>query len=181
MVITKTLIKNSSFSGSPKNVLESVNIKLCESNEADMFVTVFMGFYNIPSGRFVYVNAGHNPPLIKKYGDSYDFLETEPGYVLGWMENAQYKEKEITIGDGDVLYLYTDGVTEAMNGRKELFGEQRLVAALNANKDCPPKELLAAIKREVDNFAEGTEQADDITMLALKVNGAEGAEKKAGN
>jgi sigma-B regulation protein RsbU (phosphoserine phosphatase) len=174
MVITKTLIKNCSFCRSPKNVLESVNKKLCENNEADMFVTVFMGFYNIPSGRFVYVNAGHNPPLIKKHGGGYDFLETEHGYVLGWMKSAQYKANEITIGPGDVLYLYTDGVTEAMNGKDELFGEQRLVAALDANRDCPPKELLAAIKRAVDNFADGTEQADDITMLALKVNGAAG-------
>jgi sigma-B regulation protein RsbU (phosphoserine phosphatase) len=174
MVITKTLIKNCSFCRSPKNVLESVNKKLCESNEADMFVTVFMGFYNIPSGKFVYVNAGHNPPLTRKHGGGYDFLETEPGYVLGWMENAQYKEREITIEPGDVLYLYTDGVTEAMNGKDELFGEQRLVAALNANRDCPPGELLAAVKREVDNFADGTEQADDITMLALKVNSTAG-------
>jgi sigma-B regulation protein RsbU (phosphoserine phosphatase) len=170
MVITKILIKNSSFSGSPKDVLESVNKKLCENNEAgDMFVTVFMGFYNIPSGRFVYVNAGHNPPLARKHGGGYEYLETEPGYVLGWMEDAQFNEKEIKLEPGDVLYLYTDGVTEAMNGKRELFGDQRLVAALNANRDCGPEALLTAVKREVDNFAEGTEQADDITMLALLI------------
>jgi sigma-B regulation protein RsbU (phosphoserine phosphatase) len=172
MVITKTLIKNCSFCKSPKNVLESVNKKLCENNEADMFVTAFMGFYNIPSGRFAYVNAGHNPPLLKKHGRGYVFLETEPGFVLAWMENAKYNEKVLTLEPGDVLYLYTDGVTEAMNGKEELFSEERLVASLNANMDSAPKELLSAIKREVDNFADGTEQADDITMLALKVNGA---------
>jgi sigma-B regulation protein RsbU (phosphoserine phosphatase) len=185
MVITKTLIKNSSSSQSPKNVLESVNKELCENNEADMFVTAFMGFYNIPSGRFAYVNAGHNPPLVKRTGTGYEFLETEPGFVLAWMDSAQYTEKEIIFGPGDVLFLYTDGVTEAMNGKKELFGEQRLVAALNAGGNLPPKDLLSAIKREVDNFADGTEQADDITMLALKVKAAgrleeapEGAMKK---
>jgi sigma-B regulation protein RsbU (phosphoserine phosphatase) len=172
MVITKTLIKNCSFCKTPKNVLESVNNKLCENNEADMFVTVFMGFYNIPSGKFVYVNAGHNPPLIKKHGSGYDFLETEPGYVLAWMKDAQYKEKEIFIEPDDVLYLYTDGVTEAMNRKKELFGEGRLLAALNANRDSRPDELLSAVKREVDQFADGAEQADDITMLAIKINGA---------
>jgi sigma-B regulation protein RsbU (phosphoserine phosphatase) len=143
-----------------------------------MFVTAFMGFYNIPSGSFRYVDAGHNPPLIRKHDGSYNFLETEPGYVLGWMNNAQYNEKEVKLETGDVLYLYTDGVTEAMNGKKELFGEQRLVAALNANRDCEPEALLTAIKREVDNFAQGTEQADDITMLALKINNKAGAEKK---
>jgi sigma-B regulation protein RsbU (phosphoserine phosphatase) len=179
MVITKTLIKNCSSYKSPKDVLESVNKKLCENNnEADMFVTAFMGFYNIPGGRFIYVNAGHNPPLIRKHGGSYVFLETEPGYVLGWMKNAQYDEKEVKLESGDVLYLYTDGVTEAMNGKRELFGEQRLAAALDANRDCGPEDLLTAVKREVDRFAEGTEQADDITMLALKVNGMAGAEKK---
>jgi sigma-B regulation protein RsbU (phosphoserine phosphatase) len=172
MMITKTLIKNCSFCKSPKNVLESVNSKLCENNKADMFVTAFMGFYNIPSGRFSFINAGHNPPLVKKHGNGYEFLETEPCFVLAWMKDAKYKEKEIILESGDVLYLYTDGVTEAMNGKKELFGEERLLAALNANRDSPPKDLLSAVKREVDNFSDGTEQADDITMLALKVNGA---------
>jgi serine phosphatase RsbU (regulator of sigma subunit)/anti-sigma regulatory factor (Ser/Thr protein kinase)/HAMP domain-containing protein len=179
MMITKTLIKNCSFCKSPKNVLESVNSKLCENNKADMFVTAFMGIYNIPAGKFVFLNAGHNPPLIKKRGGAYEFLETEPGYVLAWMKNAKYKETEINLEPGDMLYLYTDGVTEAMNQREELFGEQRLLAVLNASKDCAPKELLPAVKREIDNFEDGAEQADDITMLALKVNGdAEHCEKE---
>jgi len=144
-----------------------------------MFVTAFMGIYNIPNGKFVFLNAGHNPPLIKKRAGAYEFLETEPGYVLAWMKNAKYKETEISLEPGDVLYLYTDGVTEAMNQRKELFGEQRLLSVLNANKDCPPKELLSVVKREIDNFEDGAEQADDITMLALKVNGgADNAMKK---
>jgi len=179
MMITKTLIKNCSYCRSPKSVLESVNNKLCENNKADMFVTAFMGIYNIPEGKFVFLNAGHNPPLIKKRGGSYEFLETEPGYVLAWMKNTKYKEKEISLEPGDILYLYTDGVTEAMNGKKELFGEKRLLAVLNANRDCPPKELLPAVKREIDNFEDGSEQADDITMLALKVNGGAAPSKEA--
>jgi len=175
MMITKTMLKDSSPGKSLKDIFESVNKKLCEGNEADMFVTAFMGIYNIPGGRFMFVNAGHNPPLIKKHGGGYEFLETEPGYVLAWMKNAKYTEKEISLEPGDVLFLYTDGVTEAMNQRKELFGELRLLAALNANGDSTLKELLPAVKREVDNFAGGTEQADDITMLAMKING--GAKK----
>jgi sigma-B regulation protein RsbU (phosphoserine phosphatase) len=174
MVIAKIMIKDCSSCKSPKSIFESVNKKLCESNEADMFVTAFMGIYNISSGKFAYVNAGHNPPLVKKHNGVYDFLETEPCFVLAWMENAKYIEKEINLEPGDVLYLYTDGVTEAMNTNRELFSEQRLLAALNANRDSPPEELLSAIKLEVDNFADGTEQADDITMLALKVNGTAG-------
>jgi phosphoserine phosphatase RsbU/P len=171
MMITKTLIKDSSYCKSPKSVLESVNKKLCENNKADMFVTVFMGIYNIPDGKFVFLNAGHNPPLIKKRGGAYEFLETEPGYVLAWMKNAKYKDTEISLEPGDVLYFYTDGVTEAMNGKRELFGEERLLAVLNANRDAALIELLTAVKREVDNFEDGVEQTDDITMLALKVNG----------
>jgi sigma-B regulation protein RsbU (phosphoserine phosphatase) len=174
MVIAKTLIKDYSPSKSPKNVFESVNKKMCEGNEADMFVTAFMGIYNIPGSKFTYVNAGHNPPLIKKHGSGYEFLETEPCFVLAWMKNAQYIEKEIVLNPGDVLYLYTDGVTEAMNKDRELFSERRLLEALNANRDSQPQALLSAIKREVDNFADGTEQADDITMLALKVNSITG-------
>jgi len=172
MMITKTMLKDSSPGKSLKDIFESVNNKLCEGNEADMFVTAFMGIYNIPDRRFAFVNAGHNPPLIKKRGGGYEFLETEPGYVLAWMKNSKYIEKEISLGPGDILFLYTDGITEAMNRRKELFGEQRLLAALNANGDSPLGCLLPAVKREVDNFADGTEQADDITMLALKVNDA---------
>ena len=179
MVTAKTLIKDGSSRKSPKIVFESVNKKLCESNEAEMFVTAFMGIYNIPSRKFAYVNAGHNPPLVQKHGKGYEFLETEPCFVLAWMENAQYIEKEIDLEPGDVLYLYTDGVTEAMNRDKELFSEERLSAALNANRDSSPEQLISAVKREVDNFAGNTEQADDITMLALKVNRAPGLSEEA--
>jgi sigma-B regulation protein RsbU (phosphoserine phosphatase) len=135
-----------------------------------LFVTAFMGLYNIPTGRFVFVNAGHNPPLLKRYGKSYEFIKTDPCVVLAFMEDIKYREEELFLQPGDALYMYTDGVTEAMTGDKELFGEQRLLDALNGNIDCCPQDLLHAVKREVDNYADGTEQADDITMLALKVS-----------
>ena len=169
MVVTKTLIENCSFCKSPKTVFETVNKKLLRNNEAEMFVTAFMGFYNIPSGKFVYVNAGHNPPLLKKRGDDFKFLKTDPCFVLAWDEDAKYIENEVTLENGDVLYLYTDGVTEAMNRNLDLFTEERLVAALNHNRDASCRELLHAVKKEVDNFCGGAEQADDITMLALKI------------
>jgi sigma-B regulation protein RsbU (phosphoserine phosphatase) len=170
MVIAKTLINNNSAGNSPAAVFENVNKKLCENNEMGLFVTAIIGFYNIPTGRFVFVNAGHNPPLLKRYGESYEFVRTDPCIVLAFMEDIKYKEQELYLQPGDALYLYTDGVTEAMSGDKELFGEQRLLNALNENKDCCPQELLQAVKREVDNYADGTEQADDITMLALKIS-----------
>jgi len=178
MVITKTLIKNCSSCKKPKGLMETVNKKLCENNKASMFVTAIVGFYNIPTGKFVYVNAGHNPPLIKKHNGNYEFIRTKPSLVLAWMKDANYEEKEIILEPNDVLYLYTDGVTEAMNANSELFSESRLLEALNKNKNLPPKELLKAIKQEVDIFADGTEQADDITMVALKINTAKRTIKK---
>jgi sigma-B regulation protein RsbU (phosphoserine phosphatase) len=173
MVIAKTLIKNNACSGKkPKEVFETVNSVLNENNDAFMFVTAFMGYYNIRSGKFVYVNAGHNPPLVKKRNGNYEFLKTTPHFFLAWNKDAKYTEEEITLDSGDVLYLYTDGVTEAVNKDNELFSEQRLLDVLNKYEDFSPKELLHIVKREIDSFAEEAEQADDITMLALKANGA---------
>ena len=169
MVITKTLIKNCSSCKSPKGVLETVNKKLCGYNDTDMFVTAIIGFYNVVSGKMIYVNAGHNPPLIKKDGGDYEFLKTKPNLILAWDKNVEYVEEEITLKPGDTLYFYTDGVTEAMNDSRELFSEKRLIHALNTYKDYPPDKLLPAIKDEIDTFVDGAEQADDIAMLALKI------------
>ncbi|MCL2443520.1 MAG: SpoIIE family protein phosphatase, partial [Treponema sp.] len=169
MVISKTLIKNTSYTKKPEEIFKSVNIKLCEGNETGMFVTAFMGIYNIPTGRFLYVNAGHNPPLVKKRSGSYEYLKTDPCIVLAFMEETEYKHEEINLGPGDILYLYTDGVTEAMNNNNELFGEERLRNALNQCEDNNPKDILLNIKQRVDDFAGEEEQTDDITMLALKI------------
>jgi sigma-B regulation protein RsbU (phosphoserine phosphatase) len=169
MVITKTMIENSSYCKSPKKVFEIVNKKLIKNNKAGMFVTAFMGFYNIPTGKFLYANAGHNPPLLKKGTGSFEFLKTEPCIVLAWMQDAEYSEEEIVLEKGDILYLYTDGVTEAMNPKMELFSEQRLVDVLNKNKNVSLRRLLGAVKKEIDRFRDGADQADDITMLTLKI------------
>jgi sigma-B regulation protein RsbU (phosphoserine phosphatase) len=170
MVVAKTLIKNCSSCRRPKELLKSVNNKLCENNDTFTFSTAFVGFYNLVTGKLVYVNAGHNPPLVKKNGGEYEFLSSKPSSILAWRKGTEYKEEEITLKPGDALYLYTDGVTEAMNANQDLFSDDRLHKALNKYKDYPPTELLPAIKREIDNFAGGAEQADDITMLALKIN-----------
>ena len=174
MVITKILMKNCSSCKNLSSIFESVNNKLCENNEAGMFVTAFMGIYNIVTGKFAYVNAGHNPPLLKKRGGGYEFLKTAPRLILAWKKDVEYIEEEITLEPGDTLYLYTDGVTEAMNTDNDLFSDERLLDALNKYIDYPPMELLPAIKREICQFANGAEQADDITMLALKVNSTPG-------
>ncbi|MCL2720104.1 MAG: SpoIIE family protein phosphatase [Treponema sp.] len=170
MVNTKTLIKNCSKCKSPKTAFESINNKLYENNEACIFVTAFMGFYNTQTGLFKYVNAGHNPPLRKKKSGTFEYLKTKPYIALGIIKDAVYKEEEIKLEKGDTLFLYTDGVTEAMNSNNELFNEIRLLDALNKNKEALPSKLVSEIKKEVDFFSNGIEQTDDIAMLALRIN-----------
>ena len=169
MVITKTLIRNCSAGKSPKSIVEEVNNRLCKNNDANMFVSALIGFYNIPSGRLVFVNAGFNPPLIKKSGKDYEFLRTKPCLVMSYMANAEYKEEEVTLEPGDVICLYTDGVTEAMNAKREIFSESCLLEFMKKYRDRPPKDLISALKQEIDNFEGEAEQTDDITMLALKI------------
>jgi len=178
MVNTKTLINYFSSDKNPKDVFELINKKLCKNNEACIFVTSIMGIYNIPTGRFIFVNAGHNPPLVKKNGSTFEYLKTKPQVMLAVMDDIKYAQEEITLNGGDTLYFYTDGVTEAMNLTRELYGEERLLDALNKYKLSSPRELIVNIKKEVDNFAAGAEQADDIAMLALHINEKGNADKK---
>jgi sigma-B regulation protein RsbU (phosphoserine phosphatase) len=170
MVNIKTLINYISAGKSPKTVFELVNKKLCKNNDACIFVTAIMGFYNIKKGKFTFVNAGHNPPLLKRKNGSFEYLRTKPHIFLAIKNDAEYLEEEISLEEGDTLYFYTDGVTEAMNQEKELFGEERLLNALNKYKSSSVKDLIENIKKEVDDFAGGAEQADDIAMLALHTN-----------
>jgi len=170
MVRTKTLINNILYDKSPKEVLEAVNKRLCKNNEACIFVTAIFGIYNVKTGKFTFVNAGHNPPLLKKKDGFFEYIRTNPQIVLAIMNDTEYREEEITLEKGDTLYFYTDGVTEAMNSGNELFGEDRLKDALNKYRSSFPNDLIYNIKNEVDNFANGTEQADDIAMLSLHIN-----------
>ena len=171
MVIAKTLIKNNAQSGkSPKDVMETVNNILNENNEANMFVTAFLGYFHIQTGRLVFVNAGHNPPLLRTSG-RFDLLKTKPGIMLAALEDVLYVQHEVTLRPGDGLYLYTDGVTEAVNSEDELFGESRLLETANYLPVLPLKEFTVAIQDEIDKFSEGVEQFDDITMLALSYFG----------
>lgn len=170
MVIAKTLLKNSAQMGKrPQDVFFAVNNQLCTNNEADMFVTAFMGVLEISSGEFIYVNAGHNPPLLKKTPGEFHWLPTEPGFVLAGIEDFHFTEHTVQLTEGDLLYLYTDGVTEAVNTQNELYSDKRLLRELNKNTDKNVVDLLKAIKASIDLFAEAAQQSDDIAMLALRI------------
>lgn len=170
MVIAKTLIKNRAQLGEePKEVLEKVNTQLCETNEADMFVTVWLGIYEIPTGRLSYANAGHECPALMRAGKDYELLRESHDFVVGGMEGMTYTGHEITLQAGDKLFLYTDGVPEATNGAEELFGEERMLEALNRCRELSPKDTLTEVKREIDAFVGEADQFDDLTMLAFEI------------
>lgn len=170
MVIAKTLIKNQAQQGhSPAEVFTAVNNQLCENNEAGLFVTSWMGILDINTGEFTYVNAGHNPPLLMRSGGDFEYLRSRPGFVLAGMEGIRYRQATMKLGEGDVLYLYTDGVTEATNGDNEQYGEERLLSIVNQHKEDTPQELLPTIKADIDRFVGDAPQFDDITMLGLKI------------
>ncbi|MDR0987327.1 MAG: SpoIIE family protein phosphatase [Ruminococcus sp.] len=172
MVIAKTLIKNNAqMNKSPEQVFNEVNNILCETNEGGMFVTCFMGFLNIDTGEFTYVNAGHNPPVIKRNGKEWEFLPCKPGFVLAGMEDINFKPMSTTLNKGDMLYMYTDGVTEAVDQVEDLYGEKRLIKTLNKDPDINIQDIIKTIRLDILDFANGAEQADDITMLLLEYYG----------
>ncbi|MCQ2547797.1 MAG: SpoIIE family protein phosphatase [Clostridia bacterium] len=177
MVIAKTLIKNYTQIGlEPSQVFTTVNNILCEGNEAGLFVTAWMAIIDIKTGHVKYVNAGHNPPLIK-LGDKFEYIEQKPGLVLAGLEDIQYKQGEFDLKDGDRIYLYTDGVTEATDLKGELYGEDRLLEYINNHVDDLPEYVLHGIRKDIDKFVGEAEQFDDITMLMLDF--AKGQDKKA--
>ncbi|MDR1979205.1 MAG: SpoIIE family protein phosphatase [Synergistaceae bacterium] len=169
MMVARTLIKNQAISGkAPHEVLETVNNQLCQNNETGMFVTAFVGILDAGRDVLSYANAGHNPPIVRRAG-RWDWLPVKPGFVLAGVENIRFVTQEMEFQEEDVLLLYTDGVTEAMNEGQELFGNERLTGLLSATsrKTKSPKELIEAVSSEIKCFAGDAEQTDDITMLAL--------------
>ena len=172
MMTAKTLLKSYAETGlAVEEVLTRANQRLCEGNDADMFVTAWMGILNLDTGRVVYANAGHNPPLTLGADGGCAYLRTKPGFVLGGMPGLRYRAQELTLRPGERLFLYTDGVTEATDGQDRLYGEERLQAALEQNRDAEPQALVEAVKADVDAFVGDAPQFDDITMLTLTYRG----------
>ena len=166
MMTAKTIIKDLAESGMAVNdIFTKANAKLCENNESGMFVTAWMGILDIPSGKMQFANAGHNPPLLKRADGTFEYLKTRAGFVLAGMEGVRYRVGEIAFSQGDRLFLYTDGVTEATNTQNELFGEDRLLEFMNKNSSIDATKLLPKLKKDIDKFVGEAPQFDDITML----------------
>lgn len=174
MMNAKTAIKSLAETGAPiEEVFTKANSKLCEGNDADMFVTAWMGIVNLENGHVDFVNAGHNPPLIYRKGEGFDYLKSRAGLVLAGMDGLKYKKQEFDIKPGDKIFLYTDGVTEATDINKELYGEDRLQTWFNNNIDKNVTDSIKGVKSDVDAFVGEAEQFDDITMLMLDYKGKE--------
>ena len=174
MMTSKTIIKSYAESGmSIEEVFTLANEKLCEGNDAGMFVTAWMGILNIRTGKILFANAGHNHPLVKHADGTFEYLKTRAGFVLAGMEGVRYRRNELDLAPGDAIYLYTDGVTEATDLNQELYGEARLHAVLEKYKEESMEVICGEIKKDVDLFAGEAPQFDDITMLALKFKGQE--------
>ena len=136
-----------------------------------MFVTVWLGILEISTGKLTAANAGHEYPVVKRPDGSFEIFKDKHGFVIGGMNGAKYKEYEIEMQPGSKVFLYTDGVPEATNADKELFGMDRLLDALNAAPDEAPKETLDNVRKAVDGFVREAEQFDDLTMMCLEYKG----------
>jgi sigma-B regulation protein RsbU (phosphoserine phosphatase) len=171
MAISRTLIRAVGIKGvSASECLSLVNNLLCKDNVSSMFVTVFYGILNISTGEVDYVNAGHNPPYV--ISDSgVKAVEMTGGMVLGVFDDMIYKSKTFRLNPGERLFLYTDGVTEANDINTNLFGEQRLEEFLAQHVNSPLPEIVKNAFNEVNTFASGVPQFDDVTMLTILYNG----------
>ena len=168
MMRAKTVIRDLAERGlEPDEIFTIANEKLCENNDAGMFVTAWLGILDTKTGLMKFANAGHNPPLFKRNGEPFDYMKTRSGMLLAGMEGIKYRKNELQLIPGDKLYLYTDGITEATDNNTELYGEERLLGFVNSLEDVSPEELCKLIKEDVDKFVGTAPQFDDITMLAI--------------
>ena len=167
MMKSKAIIRSCVFENADlAAAITDANNRLADQNDAEMFVTSWIGLFDPVTFEVTYVNAGHNPPLVKRADGKVEWVKCRPSLALAAMPGAKYRVNSLQLRPGDSLFLYTDGVTEAMNGAGELFGEARLEKAL-ADSDA---EYVSRISRELDAFVNGAEQSDDITMLALDLH-----------
>lgn len=170
MMSSKTLIKSLAESG--KNVDEifkEANTRLCEHNDAEMFLTAWMGIIDLETGILSFVSAGHNPPLIYRKTQEFVYIKEKPNFIMAGMPNSKYIKHEYQLNPDDKLYLYTDGVTEAENSQQKLYGNENLLKALNKNKELSVTDIANNVLKDVKDFTHDTPQSDDITMVSFEL------------
>ena len=172
MMVSRVLIKSSLQNGkNPAETLESVNNQLCEGNDEGYFITVWLAVFEISTGKGVAANAGHEHPVLRRAGGGYELQVYRHSMPVGSMKGIPFRQHDFLLNPGDSFFVYTDGVAEATNEQKEMFGTKRMLDALNKDPDAPPEQILPNVKSEIDRFVDGAEQFDDITMLCFRYNG----------
>jgi sigma-B regulation protein RsbU (phosphoserine phosphatase) len=172
MMVSRVLIKSRLQSGeSPSEALMNVNDQLCEGNDAEYFVTVWVAVVQISTGKGVAANAGHEHPVLRRAGGTYELVVYRHAPALGLMDGIPFRQHDFVMHPGDSLFVYTDGVPEATNDSDELFGSDRMLTALNENPDASPNDVLVNVRRSVDGFVGEAEQFDDLTMLCFRYLG----------
>lgn len=158
---------------SPAQVLMAANDAICSNNPEEMFVTVWLGILDLDTGVLKCANAGHEYPMLKKPGERFEMIRDEHGFALGGMEGVRYREYTLRMEPGASLFVYTDGLAEAVNPDNEMFGTERILAQLNSEPDSSPKEILRGMKKASDAFVQGREPFDDLTMMSIRYHGPE--------
>ena len=157
---------------SPAEILTNTNEVICSNNEAQMFVTVWVGVLEISTGHLTCANAGHEYPVLKRPDGDFEVYKDRHGFVIGGMEGVKYREYELQLEPGSKLFVYTDGVPEATDADQQLFGLERTLRALNEDTDAAPREILKNVRRAVDSFVKDAEQFDDLTMRCMEYRGS---------
>ena len=169
MMRSKTAIRGMAGTGrTPAEIFEMVNDTLCEGNDAEMFVTVWIGIIDLDTGHMTCANAGHEYPVLMRNGEQFELYKQRHSPALATIEGLPFREYELDLNPGDSLFVYTDGVPEAINEQEEDYKTDRLVEVLNQNKDLPLKDLLPAVRQDIADFVGEADQFDDITMLGFR-------------
>ena len=172
MMASKIILQSCAMLGqSPGEILTKTNEAICSNNQENMFVTVWVGILELSTGKLTAANAGHEYPILRHPGGAFEVYKDRHGLVLGGMPGLRYRQYELTLEPGSKLFLYTDGVPEATDADKQLFGMERTLAALNADPEAEPRQILKNVRRAVDDFVKDAEQFDDLTMLCLVYRG----------
>ncbi len=153
----------------PSKIMDAANKELCKNNETEQFVTVWIGILDVDTGMLYHSDAGHPAPLIRNKSGEYKKMEQKKGMLLGSMDFVKYHTSVYKLQDGDSLFIFTDGVTEAMRADGTMYGSERLLSKLNS-LDCSAEDTVRAVREDIRSFVEGNEMSDDITMFNLRVN-----------
>ncbi len=180
MMASKIILANNAMLGkSPAQILTDANTAICSHNREEMFVTVWLGILELSTGKLTAANAGHEYPALYRPGSGFELVKDKHGLVIGGVEGIKYRQYELRMEPGSRLFLYTDGVPEATNAEKKLFGTERMLTALNSAPENTPEMILKNVRGAVDSFVGDAEQFDDLTMLCLEYMGsAAGREDK---